>query len=314
MINKMAIPLILLATFCFAIQDAVIKILSNSGSLWQLMLLRALIVVTILFLLSKSFYKSSSILPNGWFWPILRGIFMSCAYTFFYCSLPFVSLSKAATCFFTAPIFICIFSSIILKETIGWRRVSAVLIGFIGVLVIIRPGTENVNLILILPLLAGVCYALAQIITRGFCQRQSSFSLTFSHNILYALLGFLMVSVLALLPFPEELLTINPFLFTGWFPLTNEILLLIGATSLTHIVALTATIRAYQTAETSFVAPLEYFYLIFVALVDYALWKVIPEFSVVIGIVLIMVSGIIISLREDIKKRKFNDREVKAQY
>ncbi len=305
--NKTAIPLILLATCGFAVQDAVVKVLSNSGSLWQLMLLRAFIVLTILFLLSKSIHKSSSIVPNGWFWPILRGIFMSCAYTLFYCSLPFVSLSKAATCFFTAPIFICVFSTIILKETIGWRRVSAVLIGFLGVLVIIRPGTENVNLILILPLLAGVFYALAQIITRGFCQRQSSFSLTFSHNLLYACLGLLMVNILPVIPFTEDLRATNHFLFMGWVPLTYEIVLLIGVTSVTHIVALTATIRAYQTAETSFVAPLEYFYLIFVSLIDYAVWNVLPQFHAVIGIVLIMVSGIIISFREGIKKIKYDD-------
>ena len=85
--------------------------------------------------------------------------------------------------------------------------------------------------------------------------------------------------------------------------------MLIAATSVTHIVALTATIRAYQSAETSFVAPLEYSYLIFVSIIDYALWRVIPEFYAAIGIVLIIVSGIIISFREEVKKMKYDHEE-----
>ena len=136
MSDKTAILCMLLATFGFAIQDTVVKILSTNGSLWQLMLLRAFLVLIILLLWFKTLGRQSSIIPIGWFWPILRGVFMSFAYTLFYASLPFVSLSEAATCFFTAPIFVCIFSVFFLRETIGWRRFSAVIVGFIGVALI----------------------------------------------------------------------------------------------------------------------------------------------------------------------------------
>ena len=110
--DKKAILFMLLATFGFAVQDAVVKLLSVTGSLWQLMLLRACLVILILIAWTKSFTRLSSLRPYSWFWPILRGVFMSLAYTFFYASLPFVSLSEAATCFFTAPIFVCILSSV----------------------------------------------------------------------------------------------------------------------------------------------------------------------------------------------------------
>ncbi len=300
--DKTAILFMFLATFGFAIQDAVVKILSVTGSLWQLMLLRAFLVIFILVTWSKSFGATSKIIPVGWFWPILRGIFMSCAYTLFYASLPFVSLSEAATCFFTAPIFVCIFSSFLLNEAIGWRRFSAVGIGFLGVILIIQPGTTIINFILFLPLLAGICYALAVIITRGFCRKQPSLSLTFSHNILYACIGFLMVSLLPILPFNNEIRSTNTFFFMGWVSLTQEILLLIGATSITHIIAMSATIRAYQTAETSFVAPLEYFYLVFASIIDFFVWKVVLGPSVTVGMVLVVISGVIISAREDMKK------------
>ena len=300
--HKAALLFMLLATLGFATQDAVVKVLSVSGSLWQLMLLRAFLVISILLFFNKSFGRSLNILPQGWFWPILRGLLMSCAYTLFYASLPFVSLSEAATCFFTAPIFVCIFSSLFLKETLGWRRVSAVIIGFFGVLLIIQPGEATVNLILFLPLLAGVSYALAVTITRGFCKEQPSLSLTFSHNILYALIGFLMVTILPALPLNDQIRATNPFFFTAWAPLTQETFLLIGATSLTHIIAMTATIRAYQTSETSFVAPLEYFYLVFASIIDFFVWKVVLGPTVITGIILVVVSGVLISIKEDFKK------------
>lgn len=302
--RNITILLIFVSTFGFAIQDTIVKILASSGSLWQLMLLRAFLVIIILLIWSITRGRVYDVIPKGWFWPILRGIFMSCAYTFFYASLPFVSLSKAATCFFTAPIFACIFAAYILKETIGWKRISAVCIGFLGVLLIIQPGTENMNFVLILPLLAGISYSLAVIITRGFCRTQPSLSLTFSHNCFYACLGFLMVTMLPILPFSDALEESNKFFFTGWVPLTKEILVLIGATSFTHIIAMTATIRAYQTSETSFVAPLEYFYLIFAWLIDYFLWQALPELFVTFGIILVASSGIIISIRENLSERR----------
>ena len=234
---------------------------------------------------------------------------MSLAYTLFYASLPFVSLSEAAACFFSAPMFVCILGAVILKESVGLWRVGAVLIGFCGVLLVIQPGTENIKFVLILPLLAGLSYAMAVIVTRGFCQKQHSFSLTFSHNILYACLGALVVTLLPLVPISEELKTSNDFLFVGWVPLTQDIIFLIGATSITHIVAMTATIRAYQMAETSFVAPLEYFYLIFAALIDYTFWKVIPQSFGWAGMALIIFSGVLIAVRESINQRTLNTRK-----
>ena len=307
--NTFAIFLILLSTLGFAIQDTVVKILSSSGSLFQLMFVRALLVIIILFLWSRSQRRSSDIIPNGWFWPLLRGVFMSLAYTLFYASLPFVSLSEAAACFFSAPMFTCILGAVILKESVGLWRVGAVLIGFCGVLLVIQPGTENIKFVLILPLLAGLSYAMAVIVTRGFCQKQHSFSLTFSHNILYACLGALLVPLLPSIPISEELKTSNEFLFVGWVPLTQNIIFLIGATSITHIVAMTATIRAYQMAETSFVAPLEYFYLIFAALIDYTFWKVIPQSFGWAGMALIIFSGVLIAVRESINQRTLNTRK-----
>ena len=296
--KKLAIGLAILSTLGFAIQDMVVKLLSEIGSLWQLMFLRAILVVLILVTWAVRKKRSDIIKPKRWKWPIIRAFFMSCAYSFFYASLPFAALAQAASCFFTAPIFTCFFAAVILREKIGFWRLSSILVGFLGVIYIIQPGTSNMQAVLFLPVLAGASYALAVVITRGFCADYPSLSLTIIHNVFYALVGAFMVTFIPVLPFSAELKAANPFVLSGWVQLTSVILIMIGITSLTHILAMTSSIRAYQIAESSFVAPFEYTYLVFAILIDYIVWQYLPNTEGLIGLTMVISAGVLIAIRE----------------
>ena len=296
--KKLAVGLAVLSTLGFAIQDLVVKLLTEIGSLWQLMFLRSILVVLILITWASLKRRPDIIRPAGWKWPIVRAFLMSCAYSFFYASLPFTTLAQAASCFFTAPIFTCFFAAIILKEKVGIWRISSIFVGFLGVLYIIQPGTSNMQAILFLPVLAGASYALGVVITRGFCTDHPALSLTIIHNAFYALVGALMVTFIPILPIPVDVKVSNSFAFSGWVQLTSSIIIMIGITSLTHILAMTASIRAYQLAESSFVAPFEYTYLIFAILIDYTVWQYIPNTQGIIGVTMIISAGVMIALRE----------------
>ena len=296
--KKLALGLAIISTFGFAIQDMVVKLLSEIGSLWQLMFLRAILVVLILVIWAMLRKRSDMIMPKGWKWPIIRAFLMSCAYSFFYASLPFVALAQAASCFFTAPIFTCFFAAIILREKIGFWRISSILIGFLGVLYIIQPGTSNMQAILFLPVLAGASYALAVVITRGFCSDYPSLSLTIIHNAFYALVGAFMVTFIPFLTLSAEIKSANPFVLSGWVHLTSAIILMIGITSLTHILAMTSSIRAYQLVESSFVAPFEYTYLVFAVFIDYIVWRYLPNTEGIIGLTMVISAGVMIAIRE----------------
>ena len=296
--KKLAVGLAVLSTLGFAVQDLVVKLLTEIGSLWQLMFLRSILVVLILITWALLKRRPDIIRPAGWKWPIIRAFLMSCAYSFFYASLPFTTLAQAASCFFTAPIFTCFFAAIILKEKVGIWRISSIFVGFLGVLYIIQPGTSNMQAILFLPVLAGASYALGVVITRGFCTDHPALSLTITHNAFYALVGALMVTFITILPIPVDIKVANSFAFSGWVQLTSSIIIMIGITSLTHILAMTASIRAYQVAESSFVAPFEYTYLIFAILIDYTVWQYIPSTQGVIGVTMIISAGVMIALRE----------------
>ena len=304
--KKLAIGLAVLSTLGFATQDMVVKLLSEIGSLWQLMFLRAILVVLILITWALLKRRPDIIWPLGWKWPIVRAFLMSCAYSFFYASLPFTALAQAASCFFTAPIFTCFFAAIILKEKVGIWRISSIFVGFLGVLYIIQPGTSHMQPILFLPVLAGASYALGVVITRGFCTDHPALSLTITHNAFYALVGALIVTFIPIIPIPIDVKVANPFVFSGWVQLTSSIIIMIGITSLTHILAMTSSIRAYQLAESSFVAPFEYTYLIFAMLIDYAVWQYIPSVQSIIGVSMIISAGVTIAIRE---RNRISDAE-----
>jgi len=304
--KKLAIGLAVLSTLGFAIQDMVVKLLTEIGSLWQLMFLRAVLVVLILITWALLKRRPDIIWPSGWKWPIVRAFLMSCAYSFFYASLPFAALAQAASCFFTAPVFTCFFAAIILKEKVGIWRISSIFVGFLGVLYIIQPGTSNMQPILFLPVLAGASYALGVVITRGFCTDHPALSLTITHNAFYALVGALIVTFIPILPIPIDVKVANPFVFSGWVKLTSSIIIMIGITSFTHILAMTSSIRAYQSADSSFVAPFEYTYLIFAMLIDYVVWQYIPSTQGIIGVTMIISAGVTIAIRE---RNRISDAE-----
>ena len=296
--NNQAILFVILSTVFFALQDTAVKLLSETESIWQLMALRSALVILFLLFWIRLKGQWHDIVPRNLGWPIARAGFMCLAYTLSYSAYPFASLSDVAACFFTAPIFVCIFAALFLKESIGIWRILAVIIGFFGALLIIQPGSEEFRPVLIMPLLAGACYAAGVVVTRGFCFDHPSLSLTAIHNLFYAAVGFAVLSLIPVITIDPRLVAENPFLFRDWEQLAPAIFFTIVATAVLHIVAMTASIRAYQVAESTFVAPLEYSYLIFAAVIDFFIWAAFPSGTTLIGVTLVVGSGLLITLRE----------------
>ena len=174
--KNLAIALAILSTLGFAIQDMVVKLLSEIGSLWQLMFLRAILVVLILVTWAVLKKRSDIIKPKDEV-ADYSGIFNELCIFFF---LRIASICRpCSSCFLLLyrSNFTCFFAAVILREKIGFWRISSILIGFLGVLYIIQPGTSNMQAVLFLPVLAGASYALAVVITRGFCADYPSYRL-----------------------------------------------------------------------------------------------------------------------------------------
>ena len=293
-----SIGLILLAMLAFSTQDVVVKIVAEQVSLWQLLFIRSLLTLWLLVMVVAAMGRMATLAPRAWFWPLVRAGFMCGAYLSFYAALPLLPLSKAAAGFFTGPLIITLLAALLLGERIGPRRILAIVVGFAGVVFIIRPGAEGWSPVALLPVLAACFYAVGIIITRWRCRDEPSFALTMVHNLLYSAIGLMGMVALELAPVAAEMRAGWPFLTTSWMDLGALAGGLILFTAATHLVGILCSVRAYQIDDASRVAPFEYSYLVIMPVYDVAIWGHWPEPLTVLGMALISGAGVFVAWRE----------------
>ncbi len=295
--DRRAILLIVTAMVAFAVQDAFVKKIVEVASVWQAQLIRSIAVLILLWLIAASVSKRQELWPTQWFWPIARGGFMCGAYILFYASLPFLSLSQASASFFIGPMLITLFAALLLSEPIGPRRAIAIVVGFAGVLCIVQPGSD-INLAALMPVGAAVCYAIGVVVTRWRCRADPAFSLSMVHNGVYTVVAIVAVSLIGLVPFTDETRVAYPALTNGWGPLPWLIFGMLIVTSFTHIIGMQSSVRAYQMADASKIAPFEYTYLAIVPILDFLVWQTLPSTMTLLGMALIAGSGGFVAWRE----------------
>ena len=189
-------------------------------------------------------------------------------------------LVNALTLGFTAPLMVTALSVPLLGEHVGWRRWIAVTIGFIGVLIILRPGRSSITAADIAVLFAALCYALLAITARSLSTTENSFSLS-----IYVMAGPLLASAISLSR-------------TGWRApdLDGWILFVLAGAS--SVIAWIGIIGGYRRAAPAMLAPFEYTALIGGAIAGYLIWDEIPDRWVVVGAAVIIGSGLFVVYRE----------------
>ena len=205
---------------------------------------------------------------------------------------------------YTFPIFVTILSIVITKEMVGKYRLMALVMGFIGSVFILQLWKENFNLYQLLPILAGFFYACNIIMIRKYCRNESPVALTFVVGILFFISGIIGIIFFEFIFEYDQNFTID-FITDGWVDLTMIIFLFSVTCSLLNIIGNLALAKAYQNAESSWLAPLDYFYLVFACLWSKLVFDVWPENIEFAGIFLIVTSGLIITYREKINSKNF---------
>ena len=137
--NQIGVILIVLGMLLFSIQDAIIKNIVSNTSIVQIMVFRStagcLLLSAFLFFSKRSIKFSSSYPLTA----LTRGTLFFFGFTLFYISVGQIPLAEATSLFFVSPLFMTIFSKLILKSSIGPHRIFAMLVGFFGTLLIIKP-------------------------------------------------------------------------------------------------------------------------------------------------------------------------------
>jgi drug/metabolite transporter (DMT)-like permease len=260
--------------------DLCAKQLLVTYSLNQFVFLRSVAGLTIFLLLARQFGGFHSLVTRRWKWHLLRTALACGAMFGFFYGLSKMPLVNALTLAFTAPLIVTALSPPFLGEHVGWRRWSAVLVGFGGVLLILRPGAGLLSLASISVLIAAFCYACLALTARHLGKTESTFSLS-----IYVIIGPLLTS--GALSIDGAWRVPDAF---GWL-----LFVLAGACS---VIAWVGIIGGYRRASPSLLAPFEYTALIGGAIAGYLIWDEVPDRWVVAGALIIIASGLFVVYRE----------------
>ncbi len=275
--------------------DNFIRFVAMEAGVWQFYFVRALVAVPLI--IGFSLWKKQSLMPIR-FWAVaVRSILLSAAILIYFSSLSVMRIAEAGATLFSSPIFLLIFSALLFRMRIGIWRIGAVLVGFTGVVLVLKPDVTHLNLFVLVPLFAGIMYALGQLVTRHWCSEESTIAVLLGFFLACAFLGLVGMTVIEFAGFDEARVQSAPFIFTGWVELTPSFWFWTTIQCFGSLVGVYGLIRGYQIAEPTYVGVFEYSFLVFAGFWGWVIWNEVPDKFSLIGIVLIIMAGIVITLR-----------------
>lgn len=299
----------LIAWFSFSLGDVGIKYLSGSYPLHQIVLIRSLVamMLTLVVLVPRE-GGYTNLWTKHLRLHLLRGLCVVFANLTFFVGLASLNIAEATAIFFVAPVFITLLSVLFLKEEVGKYRWTAVLLGLVGVIIMLRPGAASFRFAGLLPLIAAFAYANLHILTRKIGTRDKASTMTF-----YMQLVFLVVCSVFGLLFGDGRYG-NPdnpsidFLFRAWVVPTGRDLGFMIAIGLTSAIGGYLMSQAYRLTQAVIIAPFEYVALLLSIFWSVVIWGVWPDAIAWMGTLLIFCSGILIVWREVLKGKKIVTR------
>ena len=274
-----AILLNLSAWTMLPIMDGIAKYLSSSLPVLQITWARYFFTVVIILPIMVLFFKKNLKLSEKPKLQIIRGVLLFFANILFFYSISQISLSKALTLAFIAPLIVTIFSPIFLNEKVGFNRWVAVMIGFFGCLIVIRPGLIGFNLATFAALGTGFMYGFYLIVTRKLSNVDNPLLTLLFTGIVGAFLGSFAIPFYWVMPSLEQWI----FLFLiGFFASIGHLLLILSL----------------KLADASKLAPFGYFEILPNVIIGFYFFNNVPDIFHLTGLVLIIGSGVYIFKKE----------------
>ncbi|MEC8038478.1 MAG: DMT family transporter [Pseudomonadota bacterium] len=297
-----AAAIILTAVLLMTIADAMIKAFMGDFGLWQLFLTRAPFALALLVGLAAVLPARNWRRRSAWAalcdpWVSLRSVLIVLMYLFMYMSFPYLKLAVMGAAFFIAPIFTALMAALFLKDRVGLRGWLGVALGFIGVMVVSRPGTSVFQPAIFLPVIAGLCYSFAAVLTRAKLRQSNTLGVALSLNLILMILSGLLVLGLNFAPPPAAWVEHSPFMLRPWAPMAGQdwaaiVVMAVLVCGITVLLAL-----AYQVGRTVLVATLEYSYLIYAGVIGFVfLGEVLDGFSL-LGMAILVTAGVLVVTR-----------------
>ena len=272
----------ILAYFSFSLLDATQKTLVIYYSVFQLLLVKYFFVLLLSLIESRrkkniSFYKSKNIKMQ-----IFRSILSVLESGFFVLSFKYLSLADAHSVGSLAPVIVVALSAIILKEKVSTKTWVAIFIGFIGVLIILRPTSSIFDPKALLPLVAAFALGLYQVITK----KVSEYDATEVSLFYTSVVGIIIMSFLAL---------------SFWRPINSSSYILFLAIGVFFSLGIYLQIIALSKSRASIIQPFHYTLIFWAIILGYIFYDDIPDFFTIIGALIITASGIFVIKQTSLK-------------
>ncbi|KAF1691746.1 DMT family transporter [Pseudoxanthomonas koreensis] len=270
----------LAAVASFTVMDAGMKLLAAHYPPLQVTMLRGAASLPFVLVWVLATAGPRSIVPVRWSLHLLRGVLGMAMIGCFVFALKRMPLSTAYTIYFVAPLLVAALSVPLLGEKVGPRRWTAIAIGLVGVIVVLRPGVDGlISLPGLMVLLAATAYAIAAVTVSLLTRTDTPQSM-----VVWFLLIMAVGAGLAAIP--------------GWVPLRWEHAVLILGMGLAGAFGQIALTSAFMRGDASLIAPLEYTGLVWVIGWDWLLWRTLPDAATWTGAAIIVASGLYLLRRE----------------
>ena len=278
------IALMVASAFFMNVNNAILKLLTEGLPVGEIMFLRAAMILPLIFVYAAFRGGRAALRINRWQGHATRGFCLGFSAYFFLLSVQHLPLGMTVALTFAAPLLITAMAGPILGEEVGWRRWAAVGVGFLGVVVITRPGSDVFQFAALLPLVCALASAGRDVATRSMTATESSLAILMTANLFQ--IGFGLLSV--------------PW---GWDVPDARSLWLVAACVPLVFVGHYTMIEAFRYAEAGLVSPFRYSAIVWAGLFGYFLWGDVPDSWAVVGTGIVIASGLYILHRELVRRR-----------
>ncbi len=298
-VDRLGIILIIAGMSLFSIQDLLVKLLAEHGSLLQIYVLRGVIGGLVIL---GYLYMTGRPIKFGTAYPVLtviRSTFFFIGFMSFYIALSLLPIAEATALFFISPLFITLLSWFFLNYQVGLYRLSAIIIGFIGTGLIVKPSTTSFEWAYVLPIVTAFTYSVSMMIAKHTRDQDTVFQQTIHMYIGSIFYGFLILFVINGLGLSFDGVRGLEYVFRPWSFTDIMILGAITTISVVGTIGMILLISAYRIAQPPVIAPFEYTLLVVSIIVGYVAFGEVPDQYSIIGMIMIVLCGLFIFIREE---------------
>ena len=272
----------------FTFNDLFVKAIGTEVPLPQVLLLRGVLASVLIYFLARSLKALAwpEKAKDRWLIVLRSGAEVAAAY-FFLTALLHMPFANVTAILQTLPLTVTLAAALVFKEAVGWRRMLAILIGFGGMMLIVRPGTEGFTIHSIYVLIAVVCVTVRDLAARRLSKNVPSLTVT--------LVGAIFVTVFG---------GVGSAITGEWVDLTAVQIAMLAASAFFVIGGYVFSVMVMRVGEVGFTSPFRYTAMLWALLLGYVFFGEWPEPLTFVGAALIVATGVFTLYREAVAKRK----------